>query len=450
MSQVILRSGIKAVVGLGKTGLSCVRYLKHQGYSVAVHDTRQDPPGLTSLQQEFPDVEVYLGALDAQRLMQAEEVVVSPGLSIQEPALTAVSAAGIPLIGDIELFVRAAQAPVVAITGSNAKSTVTTLVGEMAAHAGKRVAVGGNLGLPALDLLGQADTELYVLELSSFQLETTHSLKASVATILNLSEDHLDRYGSMPAYHKAKQRIYRQCQAAVFNRDDTLTQPLLPASVAVSSFGLGQPDLGQWGVRTEQGIRYLALGMDCLMPVKDLPLMGDHNVANALAALALGRQAGLPIPAMLEAIKAFRGLEHRCQHVRELDGVVYYDDSKGTNVGATVAAIEGLGSTITGKVIVILGGVGKGQDFQPLHDPLKSYARAAVLMGVDAPAIAASLPQELTRLHADSMVSAVQIAKSMSVAGDVVLLSPACASFDMFVDYHDRGHQFVRAVGALT
>lgn len=450
MSQVILRSGIKAVVGLGKTGLSCVRYLKHQGYSVEVHDTRQNPPGLSNLQQEFPEVEVHLGDLEAGRLLKADEVVVSPGLSIQEPALAAVAAAGILLIGDIELFVRAAQAPVIAITGSNAKSTVTSLVGEMAAHAGKRVAVGGNLGLPALDLLQQADVELYVLELSSFQLETTHSLKACVATILNMSEDHLDRYEGMSDYHKAKHRIYRQCQAAVFNREDALTQPLLPTSVPVSSFGLGQPDLGQWGIRTEQGVRYLAQGIKCLMPVKELPLMGDHNVANVLAALALGYQAGLPVPAMLEALKAFRGLEHRCQHVREVDGVNYYDDSKGTNVGATVAAIEGLGGTIAGKLIVILGGVGKGQDFKPLHDPIMRHVRAVVLMGVDAPAIASCLPQGLIRLHVDSMASAVNAAKSLAVPGDVVLLSPACASFDMFADYHDRGHQFVRAVEALT
>ncbi len=450
MSQVILRSGTKAVVGLGITGLSCVRYLKQQGYAVEVHDTRQNPPGLASLQQEFPDVVVHLGALEPERLLKAEEVVVSPGLSLREPALAAVAAAGIHLVGDIELFVRAAQAPVIAITGSNAKSTVTTLVGAMAAHAGKRVAVGGNLGVPALELLQQEGVDLYVLELSSFQLETTHSLKARVATILNLSEDHLDRYDGMSAYHQAKQRIYRQCQAAVFNRDDALTPPLLPASVPVSSFGLGQPDLGQWGIRTEQGIRYLALGIKCLMPVKELPLMGDHNVANALAALALGYQAGLPIPAMLEVLKTFRGLEHRCQHVREVDAVNYYDDSKGTNVGATVAAIEGLGSTIAGKLIVILGGVGKGQNFKPLHDPLARYARAVVLMGIDAPAIASCLPKGLAYHHVDSMALAVNTARSMAVAEDVVLLSPACASFDMFTDYHDRGRQFVKAVEALA
>ncbi len=448
VQSTILRSGSLAVLGLGTTGLSCVRYLRQQGYAVTVFDTRTCPPEAERCRQEFPEVQIILGELKAEALQCFDELVVSPGLSIQENPLAALKAAGHSIIGDIELFVRQAQAPIVAITGSNAKSTVTTLLGEMAAEAGVRVAVGGNLGLPALELLAPA-VELYVLELSSFQLETTHALQAKVATILNISEDHLDRYTSMQAYHQTKQRIYRNAHSAVYNRKDPLTAPLLPAQVPVQSFASDVPSLGQWGIGTEAGQQWLMHGRDKILAVSQLRIKGQHNALNALAALAIGTLAGLPLAAMQTTLKKFAGLEHRCQEVRTLEAVTYYDDSKGTNVGATVAAIAGLAAAGHSGIVIILGGIGKGQDFAPLTEPIRQHGRAVVLMGVDAPLIAAVLPAEVPVYWMSGMQKAVQCAQQQARPGDAVLLSPACSSFDMFKDYHDRGRQFVQAVEAL-
>ncbi len=446
MTAIIARSGHKVVLGLGHSGVSAVRYLRAQGYAVVAADTREQPPGGELLRREFPDLPMFLGADLDDVLQGAEEIILSPGLSPLDPLLAAARKAGIALIGDIELFARAARAKVVAITGSNAKSTVTTLVGEMARAAGVRVAVGGNLGTPALDLLAD-EVELYVLELSSFQLETTHTLAAAVACILNMSEDHLDRYGHMQAYHQAKQRIFRHCQAYVVNRDDALTQPLVEASIAHTSFGASRPDLGQYGLLTHEGRLYLARGHELLLAADELLIPGQHNVLNALAALALGEMAGLPMAAMLATLRRFRGLEHRCQLVAEKFALRWYDDSKGTNVGATVAAIEGLGER--SPLVLILGGLGKGQDFSPLQAPLARHARAVVLIGQDAPLIEAILPPALPRCHAPSMPEAVRQARQLAQPGDAVLLSPACASMDMFKDYHDRGRQFLAAVEGL-
>ncbi len=447
MANIMTRSGHKLVLGMGKSGLSCVRYLCARGYRVSVADTRAHPPGLDEFVQQYPQLPRQCGGDLQELLLSADEIILSPGLSPQDALLNAVRQAGIPIIGDIELFARAVQAPVVAITGSNAKSTVTTLVAEMAQAAGLRVAVGGNLGTPALDLLALDKADLYVLELSSFQLETTESLAPVAACILNMSEDHLDRHGSMQAYHQAKQRIFRHTQSCVVNRDDALTYPLVAASVPVTSFGGGRPDLGQYGVCEVAGERQLCRGHEALLAVRELLIPGEHNVLNALAALALGERAGLPMASMLTTLRAFRGLEHRCQCIAEKAQLHWYDDSKGTNVGATVAAIEGLGQRA--RLVVILGGLGKGQDFSPLRAPLQKYARAVVLIGQDAPAIAAILPTDLPRQHASSMSEAVAQARALAVAGDAVLLSPACASMDMFKDYHDRGRQFSAAVAAL-
>lgn len=448
MSQMIQRAGLKVVLGLGKTGLSCVRFLMSRGYAVAVNDSRDNPPGLAQLLQEFPQLPLTLGALDAALLSQAEEIVISPGLSIKEPALQAALDKGIPVVGDIELFAREVKAPVIAITGSNAKSTVTTLVGEMARAAGWRTAVGGNLGTPVLEMLDE-QAELYVLELSSFQLETTFSLRPRVATVLNVSEDHMDRYADMQEYHRAKHRIFRHCESCVVNRDDVLTMPLLDSSVSRVSFGLGAPDLNDFGVLMISGERFLARGVKPLMSIRELSIFGDHNVANALAALALGERAGLPMEAMLDTLRTFKGLPHRCQQLLIHDGVAWYNDSKGTNVGATLAAINGLGAAISGGVILVAGGVGKGQDFSPLREPLRRYVKALILIGEDALKIDAAVGHDVPRYFAGTLVEAVQTAKDLACAGDAVLLSPACASFDMFANYEDRGQQFAAVVEAL-
>ena len=447
--SLIASDHFRIVVGLGKSGMSLVRFLARQGVSFAVADTRENPPELAALRRDYPQVEVRCGELDVEFLCRADELYVSPGLALATPALQAAAARGVKLSGDIDLFARNAKAPIVAISGSNAKSTVTTLVGEMAAAAGKRVAVGGNLGMPALDLLSD-DVELYVMELSSFQLETTHQLGAEVATVLNVSEDHMDRYSGLPAYHLAKHRIFRGARQVVVNRQDALTRPLMSDGLPCWTFGLGAPDFKAFGLREENGEKYLAFEFQNLMPVRELKVRGAHNQANALAALALGHAVGLPFDAMLSSLRNFTGLEHRCQWVRELEGVSYYNDSKATNVGAALAAIDGLGMDMDGKLVLIAGGDGKGADFSGLRDSVTKYCRAVVLIGRDASLIADALGDAIPQVRAASLDEAIAQSRALAQSGDAVLLSPACASFDMFKNYEERGPLFARAVGALA
>ncbi|MFV5181009.1 UDP-N-acetylmuramoyl-L-alanine--D-glutamate ligase [Acinetobacter baumannii] len=380
-------------------------------------------------------------------------MILSPGLAPQLPEIQAAIAKGISVVGDIQLLRRATDVPIVAITGSNAKSTVTTLIGLMAKDAGKKVAVGGNLGRPALDLL-KDQPELLVLELSSFQLETTSHLNAEVAVVLNMSEDHLDRHGNMLGYHQAKHRIFQGAKKVVFNRDDALSRPLVPDTTPMQSFGLNAPDLNQYGVlRDADGTLWLARGLQRLIKSSDLYIQGMHNVANALACLALGEAIGLPMESMLETLKRFKGLEHRCEYVKTVRDVRYYNDSKGTNVGATLAAIDGLGAAIEvkkGKVALILGGQGKGQDFSPLRSSIEKYAKVVVLIGEDAPVIEQAIQGATKILHAATLKEAVELCQRETQAEDVVLLSPACASFDMFKSYNDRGQQFVACVNSLV
>ena len=447
--SLIASDHFRIVVGLGKSGMSLVRFLAQQGVSFAVADTRANPPELATLRRDYPQVEVRCGELDVEFLCRADELYVSPGLALATPALQAAAARGVKLSGDIDLFARNAKAPIVAISGSNAKSTVTTLVGEMAAAAGKRVAVGGNLGTPALDLLSD-DIELYVMELSSFQLETTNQLGAEVATVLNVSEDHMDRYSGLPAYHLAKHRIFRGARQVVVNRQDALTRPLMGEGLPCWTFGLSAPDFKAFGLREENDEKYLAFEFQNLMPVRELKVRGAHNQANALAALALGHAVGLPFDAMLSSLRSFTGLEHRCQWVRELDGVSYYNDSKATNVGAALAAIDGLGSDMDGKLVLIAGGDGKGADFSGLAESVAKYCRAVVLMGRDAPLIAAALGNAVPQVFVNSLDDAIEQSRSLARPGDAVLLSPACASFDMFKNYEERGQLFARAVEVLA
>ena len=447
--MLIQRGGLKVVAGLGISGVAAVNFLYEQGYRVAVTDSRELPPGHDQIPTE---VASYFGELNQELLLQADEIVISPGLDPRLPEIQAAVAQGIPVVSEIQILRRATDAPIVAITGSNAKSTVTTLLGLMAVNAGKNVAVGGNLGRPTLDLL-KDQAELYILELSSFQLETTSNLNAEVAVILNMSEDHLDRHGDMFGYNTAKHRIFQGVEQVVYNRDDSLTRPLVPDQTPMQSFGLNAPDLNQYGIlRDDQNNMWLARGRERLINSRDLYIQGTHNLANALACLALGEAIGLPLDAMLASLKTFKGLEHRCEFVQEIDQVRYYNDSKGTNIGASLAAIEGLGQAIEmhqGKLVMILGGQAKGQDFKALREAITQYVKTVVLIGEDAELIRNAIEGCAELLFAESLQQAVSICQQQAQRNDVVLLSPACASFDMFKGYEQRGHQFVALVNAL-
>ena len=448
--MLIQRGGLKVVAGLGISGVAAVNFLHEQGYRVAVTDSRPTPPGHDQIPSE---VQTSFGQLDQELLLQAEEIVISPGLDPKLAEIQVAIAKGIPVVSEIQILRRATGKPIMAITGSNAKSTVTTLIGLMAKDAGIKVAVGGNLGRPALDLT-KDDPELYILELSSFQLETTSNLAADVAVILNLSEDHLDRHGDMMGYHTAKHRIFQRVKKVVHNRDDSLTRPLVPDVTPMQSFGLNAPDMNQYGIlKEDDGTIWLARGRERLLKSTDMYIQGTHNIANALACLALGEAIGLALESMLNTLKTFKGLEHRCEFVKELNGVRYYNDSKGTNIGATLAAIEGLGAAIAlqqGKVAIILGGQGKGQDFRALRNALSQYTKLAVLIGEDRTVIEKAIAGTTTIIHADSLKEAVELGQQHTQVHDVVLLSPACASFDMFKGYSERGHQFVECVNTLA
>lgn len=445
--SVIVSDRRTLIVGLGKTGLSCVRYLSGQGRKIAVADSRLQPPGLDELKAGWPDVPVYLGEFDEELFAGFNELIVSPGISIAEPAIAGAAARGARIRGDIDLFADAADAPIIAITGSNGKTTATTLVGEMARAAGRNVQVGGNIGTPALDLLDQG-ADLYVLELSSFQLETTEELGALAATVLNVSDDHMDRYPDKMAYFQAKQRIYRGCKNAIVNLDDALSTPMARDTLRFLCFGFNRVNPETFSTRDDDQGTWITWGLDNLLLASELQLMGRHNISNVMAALALGHAAGLAMEPMLEVARSFRGLPHRCEFVRNLNGVDYINDSKGTNVGATVAAIESLVPD-SGKVILIAGGDGKGADFQPLAEPVAACCRALVLIGRDAGKISEAVGASVPQYRATSLQEAVSLARQAAEPGDRVLLSPACASFDMFRDYNDRGEQFRALVEGL-
>ncbi len=440
---------LHAVIGMGVTGLSCARYLRQQGIPFFMVDTRDNPPNLPAILQEFPGIDLVLGKLTNAALDRASILVVSPGISLEEPVIAAQAAKGKVIIGDIELFAEAVKAPVIAITGTNAKSTVTTLVGEMAIKAGVKVQVGGNLGIPALDLLTASDTELYVLELSSFQLETTHSLAPQVAVVLNVTPDHMDRYADLEAYTQAKLRVYSNCRVAVCNRDDARTDCGDQYSQRKLAFTLSKPAREEFGLISKEGTVYLAFEETLLMPVHELPILGRHYQANALAALALGFGYGLPFEPMLQTLRQFTGLAHRCQLVRQYKGVRWYNDSKGTNVGATLAAIEGLGPEIEGKIILIAGGVGKNADFTALVPAVEKYVKTVVLIGEAAPLLADLMKDHVEICFAQSMEEAVAISEQLAQPKDSVLLSPACASFDMFKNFEHRGDVFAQIVCRL-
>lgn len=440
---------LTVVVGLGKTGLSCLRFLSNKEVKLAAVDSRLIPPGILQVKNEFKQVPIFLGNLDQEVLQKADEVIISPGVALTEPAIASQVKSGKSVIGDIELFLRHLQVPIVAITGSNGKSTVTSLVGEMVKACGIKVAVGGNLGTPVLDLAQQDNFDVFVLELSSFQLETTFSLRARAAVNLNVSPDHMDRYSSFEDYIRAKQVIYQNCEYSIINRDDPLSFQGAKLSEKIISFGLDAPLENQFGIRKFEAKIYLARGNDLLIAVDELTMQGEHQWQNILAALALGEVLGLPMAKMLETVKSFKGLSHRCQKVRTLSGVDYYNDSKGTNVGASLAAINGLGRAIQGKIILIAGGIAKDADFSPLKAAAKKYLKAVVLIGQDQDQIAKALTGTTDILRAKSLEQAVLEARALAKPADIVLLSPACASFDMFKHFEQRGEIFEKIVQSL-
>ncbi|HVC01054.1 MAG TPA: UDP-N-acetylmuramoyl-L-alanine--D-glutamate ligase [Steroidobacteraceae bacterium] len=434
------------VVGLGKTGASCIRHLLRRGLAVRATDSRAAPPGLALLGELAGRIDLRLGGLDLALLDGASQLLMSPGLSLDEPIARAARSRGIEVIGDVELFAREARAPVVGITGTNGKSTVTSLIAHMARTAGRRALAGGNLGEPALDLLEQPAPQLYVLELSSFQLETTCSLAPSAATVLNVSADHLDRYATIDDYARAKRRIFERAAAMVLNADDPRVMAMRREGVPATTFSVRRADADYSLAAAAGAAGALVCRGEPLLEAARLKIGGRHNAANALAALALGEAIGLDRAPMLAALETFAGLPHRSQWVAEVGGVRYVDDSKGTNVGATVAAVEGS----DGGLVMILGGEGKGQDFTPLAGALRGRARAAVLIGKDAAAIAAALGCVCAVERAGSMQQAVAAAARLARAGETVLLSPACASLDMFRDYAERGAAFAAAVHGLA
>lgn len=448
-----LRNQSVLVIGLGETGLSLARWLTAQGAQVCVADSRATPPGADTLYKEMPQVDAHFGPFRDESLIGIERIAISPGVPLAEPFVQRAIARGIPVVGDIELLAQEIsksepKPKVIAITGANGKTTVTSMVGAMCAAAGLDTQVAGNISPAVLDALREREEkqpQVWVLELSSFQLETTHSLDADAAVVLNVTEDHLDRYdGSMDRYAAAKLRIFHGDGVQVVNRDDARSAAMRIAGRKQISFGLNPPSSeADWGISREGALVWLMHGSHKILRSDELQVSGLHNVANALAALALCRSLDLPLAPLVEALRAFKGLPHRVEKVAELFGVTYYDDSKGTNVGATEAALKGLGR----PAVVILGGDGKGQDFLPLKEAVAEHARAAVLIGRDAPLIEKAL-QGCGKpiVNARDMDEAVRIATDHAQAGDAVLMSPACASFDMYKNYLHRAETFIAAV----
>ena len=453
--KIELKSKRVLVLGLGETGLSAVRWLATKGAVLSVADSRDNPPNVDDLARDMPQVAIYTGKFKAHILLDAELIVISPGVALSEPAVQAAMGHGIPVIGDVELFAqhRPKNTKVIGITGSNGKTTVTTLVGEICKAAGLNTIVAGNIGLPVLDALQMDVPDIYVLELSSFQLETTMSLHVDAATVLNVCEDHMDRYDTIADYATAKARLLKHAKVAVLNRDDAISLAMQAENII--TFGLNAaPTVNDFGL-IQNGELWFASGQRKLCKTSELKIAGQHNVANALAAAALCSAVDIEKIAIVESLRAFKGLPHRVEWVANIDDVDYYDDSKGTNVGATCAAIAGMTKNDNGhnrpqKVVLIAGGDGKGQDFSPLAAAIQGNGRAVVLIGRDAPLIEAVLQaNDIPRYQAVDLPEAVNIAKRVAQAGDAVLLSPACASFDMFNNYVHRAEVFVAAVKRL-
>ncbi|MDG2107253.1 MAG: UDP-N-acetylmuramoyl-L-alanine--D-glutamate ligase [Woeseiaceae bacterium] len=431
------------VVGLGATGISIARHLQRSDVNAMYFDSRNEPPGLKELNEISSDAKLMLGSTELAK--EINRVIASPGISDKHPLMIKARKKKIEIISDIELFARDANAPLVAITGTNGKSTVTTLLYQMCSANGRRTLAGGNLGEPALDLLIQDEPDIYVLELSSFQLHRTQSLPAKVAVLLNVSPDHLDWHTDENEYRRAKYRVYREAKAAVINRADKEVLRHIKHCDRVISFGLDAPAEGQYGLRMDDDQVFLAYGRTLLISTNELAMYGYHNQLNALAALAAGDLLGLDISIMLQVLMEFSGLPHRMQFVARVDAVDYINDSKATNVAAAVASIESINSML----VLVAGGDGKGGNFEDLGTAVEEKLRGAVLIGKDAEKIAQVFDTSMPVYFADTMFDAVSLAAGCAMSDDTVLLAPACASLDQYDDYTERGDQFCSAVEAL-
>ena len=442
---------ISVIVGLGSTGLSCAKYFASKGKPYKVVDNRDDPPRLSELIEQLPATEYEVGGFFLDTFKNARELVVSPGISLNTSEIVAARRAGVPVTGDIDIFSKLVTTPIIGITGSNGKSTVVSILAEILKKAGKKYGLGGNLDganfKPALDLLGEGKKDFYVLELSSFQLETTEKLSAEVAAILNLSPDHMDRYETLEEYHRAKLRVFNGCKQILINRDDDYSYPQKKLGLPVWDYGFSRPGVNGLGLLEEDGDQYLAFQFEKLVSVNELRVFGQHNIKNVLAAAGLAMSLGIDMKYIRAAIKEFEGLPHRCQWVANIRGVEFYNDSKGTNVGATMAAVEGLGQIISGHILLIAGGISKGADFRPLVPMINRWGKEVILIGQDAVEMAANFDNDIQTYFANDMQDAVSVALEHAAPGDAVLLSPACASFDMFQNFQERGQAFIQSVG---
>ncbi len=436
------------IVGLGKTGLSCFRYLSNQGLNVAITDSREEPPELLELKAEFESASVYLGQINEQVLLASDQIILSPGVSLDNKSIKLSIENNIPVFGDIELFCQKAQAPIIAVSGSNGKSTVTTIVAEMTRLAGLKTYVGGNIGIPALDLLSDSTPDLYVLELSSFQLETTYSLNAHASVVLNVSPDHMDRYSSLKDYANTKKRIYSGQGLMVLNKDEEYIHSIIDSKRDTIYFSLGAPEGENFGLINHNNEVWLSQGNEKIINKNQLKIKGEHNISNALAAMALAGAVNVPTNIMADVLKNFTGLEHRCQLVREIDNVSWYNDSKATNVGACIASITGLCEL--GNIILIAGGDSKGADLSGLNPIVKKYIKRVFLFGIDANKLADVMGSDVDKEFVNNMNEAVKGASKIADPDDIVLLAPACSSLDMYKNYQQRGDAFISAIDALS
>ena len=469
----LLREKRVLILGVGLTGLSCARFLMKHNISFAVNDSREQPLAEpVEFKRNYPQTQLSVGCWDEKLIAQAEIILASPGVDLTEPVIAKAISANCLIWGDVELYCRLTSTPILAVTGSNGKSTVVSLLTYLGKALGHQTELGGNIGVPVLDHLTEnvddddintakiatQNIEILVLELSSFQLETLKSMKAIAATVLNVSDDHLDRHLTMKNYQAIKQGIYLQSATAIFNRDDSATY-LMPDLMAelnaksgqtnektkVLSFGSDKPEQGHFGIALIEQQNYLMFGEQPLIAINDLPLAGIHNALNYLAVLALGYSAGWSLTAMVDNLSGFIGLAHRCQKIESADNIVWINDSKATNVGATLAAITGFSKIMqpTEKLILIAGGEGKGADFTPLQAAISAHVNHVITIGKDGNKIA-SLCQN--SIQASSLEQAVVEARKIARSQDVVLLSPACASLDMFKNFAQRGQVFIDAV----
>jgi UDP-N-acetylmuramoylalanine--D-glutamate ligase len=436
------------VVGLGKTGISAIEYLLSQGERIAAADSRLQPPDIESIRRRFPHLHLYLGDFEKSNFYDCERLLLSPGVSIREPAIQAAIKKGVHLSSDVEVFCQQVKAPIVAVTGSNGKSTVVTLLTDMIERCAYRVKLAGNIGTPVLDLVGDEEPDFYVLELSSFQLETLQSLNAVAALVLNVSADHMDRYQCLEDYASVKQVIYAGDGKMILNADDPLVSKMEQSNRESVHYGLSDSAGNEFGIRVVDGEILLCHRQENLMSTSSLKILGRHNISNVLATLALGDAIGLPMQTMLESLRDFSGLAHRCQWVAKVNEVDWYNDSKGTNVGASCAAIESLSGGH--QLILIAGGESKQADFYEFSNSIQAHVSQVILIGRDAALIDEVLSKGTQRYFATGMQAAVNTAAKLAKPGDIVLLSPACASQDMYRDYQERGDQFTEAVLALS